>query len=503
MSISVSFELLSELSNFLVERTGLFFSKDRFSNFENLIKPAARDLGFNDIESCIKWVLSSKITGRQFRILIRHLTIGETYFFRDKKIFEVLEYQVLPELISHKRKTGQRLKIWSAACSTGEEAYSLAILLKRLIPDLKNWNLTILATDINHESLKKGAEGTYGNWSFRDAPTWLKQKYFTQYENQYEIMPDIKKMVNFSYLNLSENIYPSPVNKTNSVDLILCRNVLMYFNPDYIKKVIDRLYHSIADKGWLIVSPGETSNQLFKQFKSVNFNRAILYKKDLTDDIKPDDIKPAPVLSDKILLSRINEKNEEETSVFEKKDLAKEKIPEKISIENARDSYLKGNYSQALEKLLTLNSIYPQNLEVISLIAEIHANQGRSEHALDWCKKGLKIDKLNLNLCFLCAGICRETGNTEQAVKYLNKTLYINPDFVLAHFFLGIIFMNQGRTNDSNRYFKNSLSLLISFADEDIVPESKGITAGELKDTINRLKKKMVLNKTGKYKGIE
>lgn len=499
MSNLVSFEDLSALSTLLTERTGLHFSEDRFSNFEKMIKPAALDLGFKNIESCIKWILSSKITAAQFKILIRHLTIGETYFFRDKNIFEALEYKILPELISRKRQDGRNLKIWSAACSTGEEAYSLAILLKRVIPDPGKWNLTILASDINRESLKKASKGLYGNWSFRNAPPWLKNRYFVQNENQYEIIPEIKKMVTFSYLNLSENVYPLPGNNTKSLDMVLCRNVLMYFSPDYMKMVIDRLYHSLADKAWLIVSPGETSTRLFEQFNTVYFKNAILYQKDIENKEKNGNKYSADLFENRHSLD-FKKISKPENPVPGKEESGKiidlEKTDLSILIENARSLYKKGFYSKALENLIEINSVYPRDIEVISFIAEIHANQGRFEKALDWCRKGLNIDKLNLNLCFLCASIYQETGNIKQAVNYLNKTLYINPGFVSAHFSLGLLYFNKGSLKDqtglkdSIRCFKNTLSLLKSFTDEDEVPGTKGLTAGELKQAARQFMEK-------------
>ena len=162
-----------------------------------------------------------------------YLTIGETYFFRVEPDFNALENHILPELIHLRKDTGKYLRIWSAASSTGEEPYSLAILVRKLIPDIKDWNITILATDINTRSLAKAEKGIYGNWSFRNNPEWLKKIYFTPLlDERYQINRNIKDMVSFFYLNLARDTYPSLLNNTNGMDIIFCRNVLMYFTPE-------------------------------------------------------------------------------------------------------------------------------------------------------------------------------------------------------------------------------------------------------------------------------
>ncbi|MBF0260185.1 MAG: chemotaxis protein CheR, partial [Desulfamplus sp.] len=185
-----------EVSRWIVEKTVIYFPQERFHDRERVLKEAAGDLGFVEINAFISWLIKDKITSKQFDALVCRLTIGETYFYRDKKIFQALEQHILPDIISRKQKSEQILRIWSAGCSTGEEPYSIAILLSRLIPDLKEWGITILATDINRMAIDKALCGRYGNWSFRNTPSWLKESYFRQTEKYvFEILPKIKDMV--------------------------------------------------------------------------------------------------------------------------------------------------------------------------------------------------------------------------------------------------------------------------------------------------------------------
>lgn len=463
----VSLKLLAKISSLIAKLTGLYFPEDRFPDLERSLKDIAHDLDFNDVESLAGWMLSSQIKLHEFDIIIRRLTIGETYFFRDKHIFDSLEYHVLPELIRHKRETQQTIRVWSAGCATGEEAYSIAILLDRLIHDLKNWNLTIIGTDINREAIKKANLGIFRNWSFRAAPPWLEDNYFIKEDSHFKIRPRIKKMVNFSYLNLTDNIYPSSANNTQFMDLIICRNVLMYFTPDHIRQAIVRLYHSNAEGGYLIVSPWEASHLLFQQFTTLNFPGAIIYKK---DDVPAMDF-PATGLPEKIVPA---------SSLLVKK-------PDTISYEDACSLYERGHYARALNNLQALTDKDPDDLRLIILLIKIYAGQGRFDEAMHWCKRGIAMNKLNPDIYFLQASVLQEKGQIKEAIKSFNKLLYIDPGFIPAHIALGNLFRSQGRTEISNRHFHNALSVLSGLPDDEQVPGSEGLTAGQLAETVKNI----------------
>jgi chemotaxis protein methyltransferase CheR len=239
MTHGLSDQILSRFSEFVTVRFGLHYPRKRWRDLQRGLVCAAREFGLKDAAECIRWLTSTELTRSELDILAGCLTIGETYFFREPNGFEALKTEILPALISARRGKDQRLRIWSAGCATGEEPYSIAMLLQRMIADLPKWHVTILATDINPEFLRTAARGVYGDWSFRSVPAGIKEKYFTRTgEGKFEISGTIKKMVTFAPLNLAEDPYPSLVNNTNALDIIFCRNVLMYFAPHQIQKVI-------------------------------------------------------------------------------------------------------------------------------------------------------------------------------------------------------------------------------------------------------------------------
>ncbi len=275
--------LLPHFSEFLAQRIGLYFPPERGCDLLRGIEAAAREFGFQDAAACMQWLLSTPLDRNRIEILACHLTVGETYFFRDPQIFEALKARILPVLIQFRRQCGPTLRIWSAGCATGEEAYSLAILVQRMIPDFRQWHITILGTDINPHALAKAESGSYGEWSFRNAPDWLKNGYFRPTEKgRYEIIPSVREMVTFAYLNLMEDSYPSLINNTNAMDIIFCRNVLMYFEPAPATQVVRRYCLSLVDGGWLVISPTEGYRIMTETMEMVNFPGAILYRKNIS-----------------------------------------------------------------------------------------------------------------------------------------------------------------------------------------------------------------------------
>ena len=265
---------------FIAQHTGLDFQGERRSDLQRGLAAAATELGLADAAGCAEWLLSASLTRRELHVVASHLTIGETYFFREWKTYDALAEHVLPELIRRRRGREQCLRLWSAACSTGEEPYSLAILVRQLLPDWQDWTVTILATDINERFLQRAAAGIYGEWSFRESGAGFKERYFTPTSNgRFAIAPQIKDCVTFAQLNLAQDCLLSPTTDTQSMDIIFCRNVLIYFTASHARTLAENLHRALAEGGWLAVSPSECSQTLFSSFAAVNFPGAILYRK--------------------------------------------------------------------------------------------------------------------------------------------------------------------------------------------------------------------------------
>jgi chemotaxis protein methyltransferase CheR len=507
MVIDISEKLLSEFCEFVTDNMGLYFPKERWKDLERGIYASALEFNFEDMESFIYWLMSSPLKKNQIEILASYLTVGETYFFREKRSFEVLGEHILPEIIRLKRGNDQRLRIWSAGCCTGEEPYSIAILINKLLPDLKDWNITILGTDINPRFLQKASEGVYNNWSFRDNPLLIKETFFRQKNSKYEMLPHIKKMVNFTYLNLAEDVYPSLINNTNAMDIIFCRNVLMYFSPKLIKKVIQNIYHSLLEGGWLIVSSSEISHVHFKDFVSIDYPGFTVYKKDnilsqnkyIIKDFLTDEIISAQTIEESQYTFQTNlnvfKEPEIQPAPIEGTDRSLELEEKKTNrIDSTQDLHAEAltliqqcRFQEAIEKVTILLSQNQEDTKAMALLSKILANQGNLNEALKWCEKSIHIDKLNPEYYYLRSAILQEKGIINEAIISLKQTLYLDQNFVLAYFALGNLALHQGRIKESNKYFENALLILKKYHRDEIPIGSDGITAGRFIEIINSM----------------
>ncbi len=512
MKKKISDEILLKLSELISTQMGLYFPKERYQDLLRGVTSAAKEFGFKNVEACIEWLLFSILKKEQIVILASHLTVGETYFFREPKVFEALEKHIIPQILQRKNKFEGCIRIWCAGCCTGEEPYSIAILLRRMIPNLENWKITLLATDINPRFLQKAEEGVYREWSFRGTPEWLKSNYFKKLdEGLYEILPQIKKMVKFNYLNLVEDTFPTLFNDTNAMNLILCRNVLMYFTQNQIKKIIERYYYTLLDDGWLIVGPSETSNIFFPHYKTVNFPDAVLYKKnevistarfnECIINIKPEkdifyrqpienSLSEDVLRNDSIPFVEMHQENKLKEHVETDIESVEELKPERTLYEEALACYTLGYYDDTIEKIKSILAIQKNDANAITLLAKAFANQGKLTEALEWCNKAIEIDKLNPQFYHLCATILEERGQFEEAKESLKKALYMNPHFALAYFQLGNLTRQQGKLGESEKYFHNALALLDNYEHDEVLPESDGIIAGRLIEIIRLINNK-------------
>jgi chemotaxis protein methyltransferase CheR len=439
--------LMPRLSDLVTERFGLQFPRNRWSDLQRGLEEASNDLGVTDL-SVVADILAGTATKPQLDAIASRLTVGETYFFREPASLDFLERTILPELLRSRRQTGKRLRIWSAACCTGEEAYSIAILLRRVIPDLTDWQVTILATDVNPVFLEKAVAGVYSEWSFRGAPEWLQLDYFKRAGNgRHEIHEGVKRQVSFSQLNLVTDMVPSLALSTNAFDLILCRNVLMYFSPSQAEKVVKNFERALVTDGWLIVSPTEASHRIFSSFTHDKDYAVPCYRKTPVQKL-PTRFEPAPPVI-----------------TFEP--------PQIFEAQIIGESVIEGP---------------PENgPEYCAQMARVKANEGALDQAQTWCERWIAADKLSAAAYYLSAVILQELGDVERARIQLQRAVYLDPNFVLAHFGLGKLARDLGRDGEASKHFNNALQYLQSLPQDEELPESDGLTAGRLSEMISSI----------------
>jgi chemotaxis protein methyltransferase CheR len=483
---------LDQLSDIIASRMGLHFPPERRSDLCRALNEAAPELGFEDAAACAESLLAAPPSPAQLRTLATHLTIGETYFFRERPSFNALATQVLPVLIHRKRGTDRRLRVWSAACSTGEEAYSLAILLQQLLPDWREWKLSILATDINARFLRKAEQGVYGDWSFRESPPEFRDRYFSLTgERKYRVRPEVRELVTFAELNLAQDRFPSVTNDTNAMDLILCRNLLIYFTPGHARKLIAGLRDSLVDDGWLIVSPSECSQALFSGFTPVNFPGSILYRKGARKVPASDDPPPSRALNEPAVAqwaAPLPAPPLEPAPVVEAPP-----VPAVASHAATRDAaqqlYEQGRYGDAVTLLRAAldEDTQRDQPQLLALLAHALANQGDLAAALAASERWTATEKLEPAAHYLNAMVLQELGERARARAALQRAVYLQPEFTLAHFALGNCARAEARHAEAQRHFANAARLLHGHPPDETLPQSEGLTAGRLREIIAAL----------------
>lgn len=493
---------LKQLSRLVTEKMGLNFTEDRQLDLLQAVQVLAREHCEEDAEF-IQSLITSSLTEQQVQLLSDYLTVGETYFFREMKSLEAFRDHVIPELIQHRSPRKQRLRIWSAGCSSGEEPYTVAMLIDQLIPEIKKWDIRIYGTDINLQALEKARRGIYTKWSFRATPETLRDRYFEPIgQGTYGLKAQYKDLVNFSYLNLAVDDYPSILNNTHEMDVIFCRNVMIYFTPQMVQQLIRRFHRCLVEGGWLIVAPSETSRLLDSEFSAVQFEGATLYQKVRQESpvhkawapivpmapvapvasaaAKP--FRPAPSMWPKT-------RQDSPAAVY-----SALTCEYNLRYKDALGAYREGRYDEAI---VTLQRIFAENGygedkwetegNGFTLMARILVNQGNIEEAVKWCKKAMAADKLNPRHCYLLAMILLEQGQYKDAVQALKRSLYLNPDFIAAYYLLGTIAVRENRPIDANRYFRQAVSLLAKMSKENPLPELDGMTVGRLKESIQTM----------------
>ena len=498
-----------QVSEYLARNLGWHFPPDRWRDLERGLREIARSRNFDTTDSCIDWILSTSADRERTEALAVQFTVGETYFNREVQSLEALEQHVLPDLIRSRRGSDRRLRIWSAGCCTGEEPYSIAMLLDRMIPDLDRWNISILGTDINPCFLEKARAGIYSQWSFRGASPQIKDSYFRPGQgSRLEILPRLKRMVSLRQFNLADETPSLLLKEIAGMDLILCRNVLIYFSPAGAATVLDTFYHSLSAGGWLVVSQTETALIDTRCFATINFPGAVLFRRLESDQelsVATNDyfhLEPQPEISSEHLASLQSWSNNQEVAPFVEREIpgppAEESGPvvtsQPLTEEEQLLLYRQGRYPELETVLLNLANgpDSAADSRVMVLLAKVLANQGRYDGAREWIERAIAVDKLDACARYLQATILQELGRLEDALWALNCAIYLEPNFVIAHFSLGNLMLKTGGSQEGKRSLVTALALLGIYAKDALIPESDGLSAGRLTEIITSMISKEV-----------
>lgn len=356
--------------------------------------------------------------------LLDEVLVGESYFFRDQGQFDALFKEVLP--ILERSRKDKEISIWSAGCSSGEEPYSIAMTLDRYGLYKKGWDVNILGTDLSHNAIKKAREGIYTEWSFRNTPREIIDQYFVRLDaDRYKIRDEIREKVTFGLMNLMD-VFAYPA----GMDIIFCRNVLIYLDRDVIGRIIEGFYRSLREGGWLFVGPGELNGIWFRRFKPVFFENALVYRK------------PFASRGGKVV-----------------------RLPKR-----------RGGSD-------------PRSVDLREAVIALRGNDLARAEAL--LRGYIRQNRMDPYAYYLLGLIFQERGLNCDAVEMFRRALYLDMDFAAAHFHIANLYRCRGEIGRAMKHLSSAERSLRMRDENEPVPGEDGLRCGELLAAV-RMQRKLL-----------
>lgn len=270
-------EYFIKLRNLIYERTGISYEENKIYYIKKRLQQRMNAGGFERVEDYIRHLKIFDPKGREFQELMNLLTVNETYFFREFAQLQVFAEPCLEEVVQEKLASGNRIiKVLCAGCSTGEEPYTLGIILREMLENFPAWTVFIKAVDIDENVLDFARRGIYDQRSVKDVPASYLKEYFTASVGEYVIDQRIKDMVVFEHLNLMDR---RALRYEEDYDFVFCRNVLIYFDDVSRKQVVDKFYSVLRKGGFIFLGHAESISRISTAFRIRRLNDHIVYQR--------------------------------------------------------------------------------------------------------------------------------------------------------------------------------------------------------------------------------
>lgn len=508
----------SKFQNLFSHEYGFYFAENRIEHFRSILLKFMKDSPVESFEEYYDYLSKTSPGRRHFQNLMDEVTIGETYFFRNLPQLEAFRDKIIPDLVKLKRSQGvNTIKIWSAGCSTGEEAYTLAMILMSTLPQPSFWKVQILGTDINRNVVDIANRGVYyGKRPERHLTTDQINNYFDRVgSDKIRIKESLKKWTRFMNHNLIRDEFNQP--EMIDPDIIFCRNVTIYFNLETTKALVARFYDTLSDKGYFFIGHSETLWKISDKFRIHDFPKAFVYQKDTHYKKEAASLpKHAPTLSS----AATSEKTADIDSPSKSVPKTEAATLLNIAMTHSRKQAAKDNLVEPsemdLEKILKIDQLFHQGIlyferkdlesavncfdEIIDLESDyllahyakstILSNQGQYKEALVAIEAALKLDNLLLEAHYLKGLIYFKQDMIPEAIKTFQTVIYLDPDHVLSYFYLAQMYEKTGDLRQRVLALKNVNRICGKFEAAQIVPFSDHVTYA----TLGQLSEKALSN---------
>ncbi|MBW3624128.1 MAG: hypothetical protein KY468_12040, partial [Armatimonadetes bacterium] len=483
--------LLLCFANVITAHTGLVFPEHGRKTLNKVLSHRMRALRLSTPQEYLELLNHKGAAGEsEWEELTLSLTTGESYFFRDQGQFGLLRERLLPELLRENRET-RSLRVWSAGSSTGEEAYSLAILLHELLPKAEEWNVLILGTDLNSEAVQKARHAVYRSWSFRKVDPAIRSRYFRERQDEWELDAKIRSKVIFQTANLLKDEYPGFASPLHDMDLILCRNVFIYFDRESTAVVLKKLTATLREGGYLLTAHAELQGQDMSGLETVIYPESIVYRR-RTGDSAP--ILVTPVAPDETSNTGTRDSVSApfpslEKTFFPPKARQSEvkaalntgtALPQETGLAAAQSLLEQARYEDALGKALEILAGSPRSIPALILSAKACANLGQIEEAGGYCRQAIEADPLGVMPYYLLAHLAEESGDFEEVERLLLKVLYLSPSFIKAYLVLAAFYEREKDIARAGKMRALALEKLGALSPDASIESCDGLTAKQL-----------------------
>jgi len=452
---------IEQFRTIVTRHLGLQFEDGKLDYLADVMLQRMQFVGSARFESCSAYIAHLNASPKEsveWRALAEQLTVNETFFFRNSDNFLALAENVLPERIRAKAQTKQ-LRILSAGCSSGEEPYSLAIMVREALPDLNDWDVKIVGIDINPAVLLKATQARYSEWSLRATSEDVKRRYFRADGADFVLAPEIQKMVSFQERNLVEE--DSLFWKSLACDVVFCRNVLMYFTPEIARSVVGYISQALVPRGFLFLGHAETLRGITPDFHLCHTHDTFYYQQ--RDEFEAE-VKPLDMLSDAPLLSPVQSAPGVKHS-HPHHDVSQPVVtssPRAWDLSLVLEAVRQERFADALALIGSLPADSQEDPDALLLRAVLLTNHGRVKESEEVCRRLLALDELNAGAHYLMA-LCHEhDGDADRAIEHGLTAIYLDPSFAMPHLHLGILAKRSGDTVSAQRELGKARVLLAS-----------------------------------------
>ena len=429
----------------LIDRTGHHYYADKDAQLRERIDQRIAATGVGTMADYLALLDHGRNGEAEWRRLESATTINETFFFRFAEQFAAIREHILPELI-RRRAGGRRLRIWSAGCSTGAEAYSLAVIVHDLLGDaLGEWSVSILGTDIDDAALDAARAGRFGEWALRTTSAEDRERLFIAEGRHWRICPQYQALVRLERHNLLSLAEGTGALQLSDFDLILCRNVLIYFSADRASAIVDALGERIAADGWLIIGHAEPGPTATGALVGASVGGVLAWRRreavpeSAPDLPPPPPIPPAAVRPPQRARAALSPTPPTFAPALTTAGLA-----------GARAALASGLLDQAL----------------------VAAQQARTS------------DPLSPTAHFLAGLALAGLDRAGEAEAAFGRALYLDPRFAMAHYLSGVLHADGGRRREAGRAYASAARALAGRTAADMVEEGEGLTVADLQGAL-------------------